>query len=67
MSGFNKLPTLFICLPTVCQQDCCNIGAVNIEVLELPIDKALEMIATGEIKDAKTIMQLQYAQLNKLL
>jgi GDP-mannose pyrophosphatase NudK len=39
----------------------------NITVLEIPFIKALEMIATGEIKDAKTIMLLQYAQINKLV
>jgi len=39
----------------------------NIEVLELDIDKAYAMIATGEIKDAKTIMLLQYAKINALL
>lgn len=39
----------------------------NIEVLELPFSKALNMMATGEIRDAKTIMLLQYAQLNNLL
>ena len=39
----------------------------NIEVLELPFEKAIQMIADGEIKDAKTIMLLQYAQLNYLL
>lgn len=38
----------------------------NIEVLELQFSKALEMIRTGEICDAKTIMLLQYAQLNSL-
>ena len=38
----------------------------NIEVLEYPFDKALAMITAGEIKDAKTIMLLQYAQINKL-
>jgi GDP-mannose pyrophosphatase NudK len=38
----------------------------NIEVLELPFDKAYNMISTGEIKDAKTIMLLQYAKLNQL-
>lgn len=36
----------------------------NIEVLEMPFDTAYAMIASGEIKDAKTIMLLQYAQLN---
>ncbi|QMU30851.1 GDP-mannose pyrophosphatase NudK [Adhaeribacter radiodurans] len=39
----------------------------NIEVLELPLDEALQMIKTGEIKDAKTIMLLQYAKLENLL
>ena len=36
----------------------------NIEVLELPFSNALEMISTGEIKDGKTIMLLQYAAIN---
>jgi len=36
----------------------------NIEVLELSFQKAYGMIATGEIKDAKTIMLLQYAKLH---
>ena len=35
----------------------------DIEVLELPFDKALDMIATGEIADAKTIMLVQWAAL----
>ncbi|GEP51316.1 GDP-mannose pyrophosphatase NudK [Flavobacterium noncentrifugens] len=38
----------------------------NIEVLELPFEKAVQMIKTGEIKDAKTIMLLQYAQINNI-
>jgi len=39
----------------------------DIEVLELPFTKAVRMIETGEIKDGKTIMLLQYAQLHQLL
>ena len=39
----------------------------NIEVLELGSDKALQMIEQGQIKDAKTIMLLQYAKLNNLI
>ncbi|CAH0993984.1 GDP-mannose pyrophosphatase NudK [Emticicia aquatica] len=39
----------------------------NIDVLEIPFKKALEMVANGEIKDGKTIMLLQYAQINGLL
>jgi nudix-type nucleoside diphosphatase (YffH/AdpP family) len=36
----------------------------DIEVLELPFDEALAMIARGEIMDGKTIMLLQYAALH---
>ncbi|MFB9894463.1 NUDIX domain-containing protein [Planobispora takensis] len=36
----------------------------DIEVVELPLAKALEMIGTGEIADAKTIMLLQWAVLS---
>jgi GDP-mannose pyrophosphatase NudK len=39
----------------------------NIEVLELPFSEAVDMVATGAIKDGKTIMLLQYLQLSKLL
>lgn len=39
----------------------------NIEVLEYTFDKAFAMIQTGEIKDAKTIMLLQYAKINNLV
>lgn len=39
----------------------------NIEVLEISIDKAIEMMNDGSIRDAKTIMLLQYAKLNKLV
>lgn len=38
----------------------------NIEVLEMPFAQALNMMESGEIKDAKTIMLLQYAQLKGL-
>jgi GDP-mannose pyrophosphatase NudK len=39
----------------------------NIEVLEIHIDKAMQMMQSGEIKDAKTIMLLQYIKLNDIL
>lgn len=39
----------------------------NIEVLELDFSNAMKMISTGEINDAKTIMLLQYAALNRLV
>jgi len=39
----------------------------NIEVLELPFSKALDMMGTGEIKDAKTIILLQYAKIHGLI
>jgi nudix-type nucleoside diphosphatase (YffH/AdpP family) len=38
----------------------------DIEVLELPLARALDMIASGDIVDAKTIMLLQHAQLANL-
>jgi len=37
----------------------------NIEVLEIDFDQALDMINTGAIKDAKTIMLLQYLKIHK--
>ena len=39
----------------------------NIEVLELNFDEAITMVSKGEIKDAKTVMLLQYAKLNGLV
>lgn len=39
----------------------------NIEVLEMEINKAMQMIETGEIKDGKTIMLLQYVKLHNLI
>ncbi len=42
-------------------------GEEDIEVLELPFQKALHMIETGEIRDGKTIMLLQYAEIHGLV
>ena len=39
----------------------------NITVLEMPFEEAYNMIGTGVIKDAKTIMLLQHAKLNALI
>ncbi len=39
----------------------------NIEVLEMNFDYALSMIDSGQIKDAKTIMLLQYLRLKNIL
>ena len=39
----------------------------NIEVLEMNFDKALGMTTSGEVKDAKTIMLLQYVRLNNIM
>lgn len=39
----------------------------NIEVLELPFEKAITMMNNGEIKDAKTVILLQYLKLQGLL
>ena len=38
----------------------------DIEVLEVPFQEALKMVSDGQIRDAKTIMLLQYASLNRL-
>ncbi|HVY51705.1 MAG TPA: NUDIX domain-containing protein [Devosia sp.] len=39
----------------------------DIEVVRLPLARALEMVETGEIADAKTILLLQYVALKRLL
>lgn len=39
----------------------------NIEVLELPIEHAMAMIDSGEIKDGKTILLLQYIKLHQIV
>lgn len=39
----------------------------NIEVLELNIEQAMDMINSGEIKDGKTIMLIQYVKLHNIL
>jgi nudix-type nucleoside diphosphatase (YffH/AdpP family) len=39
----------------------------NIEVLEINIEDAMKMIDSGEIKDGKTIMLLQYVKLHAIL
>lgn len=39
----------------------------DIEVLEISFEKALDMIDTGEIKDAKTIMLLQHLRIKNLV
>ncbi len=39
----------------------------DIEVLELPFETAMTMMDTGEIKDGKTIMLLQYLKLHRIL
>ncbi len=39
----------------------------DIEVLEIPFEKALQMLNKGEIVDTRTIVLLQYAIIHKLL
>jgi len=39
----------------------------NIEVIEMNFQEALNMIETGKIKDAKTIMLLQYLRIKNIL
>ena len=44
-----------------------GIDGEDIEVLEMPFQKALDMISSGEIKDGKTIMLLYYAKVEHLM
>jgi GDP-mannose pyrophosphatase NudK len=55
----------FVCEYTAAQRLTAGGGVEeeDIEVLELGIETALEMIASGEIRDGKTIMLLQHAAL----
>jgi nudix-type nucleoside diphosphatase (YffH/AdpP family) len=39
----------------------------NIQVIEMPFAQAYDMIATGEIKDAKSMLLLQYAKIHNLV
>jgi hypothetical protein len=39
----------------------------EIDLVELELDQALQMIETGEIQDGKTIMLLQHAKLKRLV
>ncbi|WP_311195896.1 NUDIX domain-containing protein [Antarcticibacterium sp. 1MA-6-2] len=39
----------------------------EIEVIEMPFKKAWEMVRTGELKDAKTIMLLQHLKLENIM
>jgi nudix-type nucleoside diphosphatase (YffH/AdpP family) len=43
-----------------------GIDGENIEVMELKFDEAYNMIESGEIKDAKTIILLQYLKINSI-
>jgi GDP-mannose pyrophosphatase NudK len=45
----------------------CDTEQENIEVMEIKFREALSMLASGEIKDAKTMMLIQYAQLHGLI
>jgi GDP-mannose pyrophosphatase NudK len=42
-------------------------GEEDIEVLEIPFKKAIMMMSSGEIQDAKTVILLQHLQLRKIL
>ena len=44
-----------------------GIDGENIEVMEVEFEAALEMVKSGAIKDAKTIMLLQYLKIENLI
>ena len=39
----------------------------ELTVVEMPFDKALQLVDSGDIRDAKTLLLLHYAQVKKLL
>ena len=45
----------------------CDTEQENIDVMEIPFSEAIAMVTSGEIKDAKTMLLIQYAQINGLL
>lgn len=45
----------------------CATEQENIEVMEIPFKEAIQMVGNGAINDAKTIMLIQYAQINGLV
>ncbi|EBG0642027.1 GDP-mannose pyrophosphatase NudK [Salmonella enterica subsp. enterica] len=51
--------------------ECASIGGgvedEEIEVLELPFSQALEMVRSGEIRDGKTVLLLNYLQTSHLM
>jgi nudix-type nucleoside diphosphatase (YffH/AdpP family) len=69
MSPGSVTEILYFFIAEYSQEDVANEGGgvedEEIDVLELPFEKALNMVKTGEIKDGKTIMLLQYLQLHK--
>jgi nudix-type nucleoside diphosphatase (YffH/AdpP family) len=44
-----------------------GVESEDIEVLEIPFDEAMQMVASGAIRDGKTIMLLQFAKTSALL
>ncbi|MDP9196637.1 MAG: GDP-mannose pyrophosphatase NudK [Pseudomonadota bacterium] len=42
-------------------------GEEDIEVLEIPFNRALDMVRTGKIRDAKTVILLQHMRLQNLM
>ena len=40
--------------------------AEDIEIIEIPLEMALEMVDSGEISDGKTVILLQWARLNTI-
>jgi GDP-mannose pyrophosphatase NudK len=38
-----------------------------INIMELPLQKAINLMNSGQIRDAKTIILLQYAIINRLV
>lgn len=67
--GVTELIHFFIAEYTDAQRSNAGGGVEDeaIDVLEIPFTQALEMVKTGEIRDGKTLILLQYLQLSGLM
>ncbi|MNN75377.1 GDP-mannose pyrophosphatase NudK [compost metagenome] len=67
--GVTELIHFFIAEYTDAQRSNAGGGVEDeaIDVLEIPYTQALEMVKTGEIRDGKALILLQYLQLSGLM
>ena len=63
----SKTDTIQAIIYHIFQKDILEESIKQLNVLEYTFEEAYAMIASGQIKDAKTIMLLQYAKINNLV